>query len=139
MAASVFDDKSKTPDDRSLGRVLKDTKPVWLQIVTHLDGEYGNIRKEWKHYSQKSGWVLKVIQKERTVFYLIPHEGHFEVSFVFGDKAVAAAEKSSLPKKWIDRLRAARKYAEGRGLSVPVKSPRALKSVTTLVAIKLAN
>jgi hypothetical protein len=139
MAASVFDDKSKMPDAKSLGRVLQDTKPVWQEILAHLDQEYGDIHKEWKHYSKKSGWVLKVIQKKRTVFYLIPHEGCFDLSFIFGDKAVAAAEKSTLPKKMLEKLRAAKKYVEGRALSVPVKSPRTLKSIKTLVAIKLAN
>ena len=139
MATSVFDDKSKTPDDKSLGRVLKDTEPVWKQISAHLDAEYGEIRKQWKHYGQKSGWVVKVIQKKRTIFYLIPHDGYFDLSFVFGDKAVAAAEKSPLPQKLLEELRAARRYVEGRGLSVPVKSSRALKSIKTLVAIKLAN
>lgn len=139
MAASIFEDKSKPPNDRSLGRILKDTKPIWQQVLTHLQQEYGDIHKEWKHYSKKSGWVLKVIQKKRTVFYLIPHDGHFDLSFIFGDKAVVAAEKSALPKKLIEKLRAAKKYIEGRGLSVPVKSPRALKSIKTLVAIKLTN
>lgn len=139
MAASIFDDKSKTPNEKSLGRVLKDTKPVWTQIVTHLEAEYGDIRKEWKHYSKKSGWVVKVIQKKRTLFYLIPHDGYFDLSFIFGDKAVAAAEQSTLPQKMLQQLRDARRYVEGRGLSVPVKSSRALKSIKTLVAIKLAS
>ena len=139
MAASVFADKSETPDDKSLGRVLKDTQSVWKQIATYLDAEYGEIRKEWKHYSQKSGWVVKVIQKKRTLFYLIPHDGYFDLAFVFGDKAVAATEQSTLPKKMLAELRDARRYVEGRGLSVPVRSSRALKSIKTLVAIKLAN
>ena len=139
MARSVFDDKTKPPDDKSLGRALKDTRSVWEEIITHLDAEYGEIRKEWKHYSQKSGWVVKVIQKKRTLFYLIPHDGYFDLAFVFGDKAVAAAEQSTLPKKMLAELRDARRYVEGRGLSVPVKSSRALKSIKTLVAIKLAN
>jgi hypothetical protein len=39
----------------------------------------------------------------------------------------------------LEELRNARRYVEGRGLRVPVKSPRAVKSVKTLVAIKLAN
>ena len=139
MTTSVFDNKTKLPDDRSLGRVLKDTKSVWQEIITHLDAEYGEIRREWKHYSQKSGWVVKVVQKKRTLFYLIPHDGYFDLAFVFGDKAVAAAEQSTLPKKMLAELRDARRYVEGRGLSVPVKSSRALKSIKTLVAIKLAN
>ena len=43
-----------------------------------------------------------MIQKKRTIFYLTPHDGYFDLSFVFGDKAVAAAEKSSLPKKLLE-------------------------------------
>ena len=139
MAVSVFDDKSTKPDEKSLKRSLGDTYAVWQTIDEHLQQEYGDISSEWNHYSKKSGWVLKVVQKKRAIFYLIPQKGHFDVSFVFGDKAVAAAEQSKLPQKMMEELRNARRYVEGRGLRVPVKSSRALKSVKTLVAIKLAN
>ncbi len=139
MAVSMFDDKSTKPDEKSLKRSLGETYTVWQTIDEHLRDEYGNISSEWKHYSKKSGWVLKVVQKKRAIFYLIPQKGHFDVSFVFGDKAVAAAEKSTLPKKMLEKLRNARRYVEGRGLRVPIESSRALKSVKTLVGIKLAN
>jgi hypothetical protein len=85
MAVSIFDDKSKKPDEKTLKNSSADTWAVWQTIDEHLHEEYGDISSEWKHYGKKSGWVLKVVRKKRTVFYLIPQKGHFDLSFVFGD------------------------------------------------------
>ena len=66
-------------------------------------------------------------------------EGSFELSFVFGDKAVATAEQSDLPKDMITTLKNARKYAEGRGLQIEVKGPADVDNIKKLVEIKLNN
>ncbi|UCE48498.1 MAG: DUF3788 family protein, partial [Phycisphaerales bacterium] len=63
----------------------------------------------------------------------------FRISFVFGDRAVAAAEQSDLPKDLIETLKNARKYAEGRGLQVEVKGPSDVEDIKRLVEIKIDN
>jgi len=139
MALSVFDDKSKEPNDSDLADALGKTKRLWDDLRKHVAQEYEPVTEEWKHYGQESGWTLRLVQKKRTILYLIPCKGHFIVAFVFGDKAVEAAHKSGLPQSIISIINDARKYAEGTGFRIQVNKGQELDSIKKLVAIKLAN
>lgn len=139
MSASVFDDKATLPDDKMLAGALGKSSWLWLQIKKHLKAEYGELIEEWKFYGQKSGWILKTLRKKRNLFFFIPLKGSFQVSFVFGEKAVAVVEKSDLPQKLITELKNARKYAEGRGLRIDVKNSADLEHIKKLVEIKVNN
>ncbi len=139
MAASVFDDKAAKPTNQKLARALGKSNGLWKEIKKNLKGEYGELTEEWKFYGQKSGWILKTLRKKRNLFFFVPLEGSFRVSFVFGDKAVAATEQSDLPKDLIKTLKNARKYAEGRGLQIDIKGPADVENIKKLVEIKINN
>ena len=139
MSISQFVDKAVKPDDKSLMKAIGTTGKLWNQLKKHLEDNYGPITEDWKFYSQQSGWTLKMLRKKRNLFFFIPLQGHFQLVFIFGDKAVAAVEKSDLPKDMIDRLRKAKKYMEGRGLQVEVRTSEDLENVKKLVGIKLSN
>jgi hypothetical protein len=83
--------------------------------------------------------VLKVLLKKRNLFFLTPLKGYFRVTFVFGEKAASAVEKSNLPTTIKKNLRDARRYVERRGLRLEVKSERAARNVKKLIDIKLAG
>jgi len=138
MAAS-FKDKATMPDDKMLAKALGKSNRLWQEIKKHLKAEYGELNEEWKFYGQKSGWILKTLRKKRNLFFFIPLKDSFQVSFIFGDKAVAAVQKSDLPKKLVTELKNARKYAEGRGLRIDVKNSADVEHVKRLVEIKINN
>ena len=139
MAASIFDDKTTEPNDKMLAGVLGKSNQLWQEITKNLKAKYGELIEEWKFYGQKSGWILKTLRKKRNLFFFIPLKGSFQVSFVFGDKAVAAVEKSGLPQELITELKDARKYAEGRGLRIDVKRSADVEHIIKLVEIKVNN
>ena len=101
----------------------------WNEIKTHIANQYGDTYEEWKFYGQKSGWLLKMLKKKRNLFFLIPLENYFVISFVFGDKAVTQILETDLPDELKSTLRNARKYAEGRGLPVEVRSEKEVEQV----------
>lgn len=139
VSASQFNDKTVKPDNKSLFQILGTTGECWKKLKKHLGDKYGPVVEEWKFYSQKSGWTLKVLRKKRNLFFFTPLEGYFLLTFIFGDKAVAAVEKNDLPKDMINKLRKAKKYMEGRGLQVEIRSPEDLEKVKKLVEIKINN
>jgi len=139
MSVSVFDDKNIKPDDKVLAKALGKSNRLWQEVQKHLKAEYGELIEDWKFYGQKSGWILKTLRKKRNLFFFIPLKGSFQVSFVFGDKAVAAVQKSDLPKKLVTELKNARKYAEGRGLRIDVKKSADVEHIKKLVEIKVNN
>lgn len=139
MAVSVFEDKITMPDDKMLAGALGKSNRLWQEIKKHLKAEYGELIEEWKFYGQKSDWILKTLRKKRNLFFFIPLEGSLQISFVFGEKAVAAVEKSDLPEELITELKDARKYAEGRGLRIDVKNSTDIENIKKLVEIKINN
>ncbi len=139
MSASIFGDKAIKPDDDLLVAALGNSADYWQDIKNHLSEQYGELTEDWKYYGQKSGWTLKTLKKKRNLFFFLPLEGSFKITFVFGDKAVAAIERSDFPDEIIDTLRNARKYAEGRGLQLQVTSADDVENVKKLVEIKLSN
>jgi hypothetical protein len=139
MSMSVFEDRATMPDDKMLAGALGKSNRLWQEIKKNLKAEYGELIEEWKFYGQKYGWILKTLRKKRNLFFFNPLKGSFQVSFVFGDKAVAAVEKSDLPQELITELKNARKYAEGRGLRIDVKSSADVENIMKLVEIKVNN
>ena len=139
MGLSVFLDKSKPPEENDLSTVLGETKSLWDELKTFVKEQCPDIIEDWKHYGKNSGLTMKLLKKKRNLFFSYPGNGIFSVVFVFGDKAVEVVKNSLLPRDIIDTLKAAKKYAEGRGLQVPVKNREDLEIIKTLIAIKLEN
>ena len=139
MSASIFTDKSHQPDDQMLSEALGETNRVWEEIKKHLKSAYGELIREWKFYGKNYGWQLKTLRKKRNLFFIIPYDGYFKQIFIFGDKAVTAIEQSDLPDDIKETLRNARKYAEGRGLSLEVKSLEKIEIIKKLIEIKIDN
>lgn len=50
-----------------------------------LMGRPGTVR-EWRRYSKTAPWVVKVSEGDRTLFYVSPKPGHFEVTVVLGER-----------------------------------------------------
>ena len=140
MNENAFIGKENEPTDAELRDALGPAKAVWDQLLTELAGEHGLDIREWKRpLSPKWGWALRVKLKKRTIVWLSPFTGCFEVLFILSAKAMSASQQCALPKHVVEALRAAPKYPEGTGLRLKVKTPRALGALRKLVAIKLAN
>jgi hypothetical protein len=139
MALSIFDEKSRQPNDGDLAKALGKTKGFWDDLKDHVAKEYEPVTEEWKYYGQKYGWSLRLVRKKRTILYLIPCKGYYLAAFVLGDRAVQAARKSKLPESIIKIINEAKRYAEGTGFRVPVKKRQDLESMKKLAAIKMTN
>jgi len=135
MSENVFLDKASKPTAARLARTLGARAAYWDELKRHVPGP---VVEEWKHYG-KSGWTLKLFRGKRNLLFASARKGYFYVSFVFGDKAVTAARKSDLPAALVDELVTARKFAEGRGIRIAVKSRKDLEHAKGLLALKLAH
>jgi Protein of unknown function (DUF3788) len=139
MSANVFIDKLAKPDDQALVSALGKTYPLWAEIEKHIATTLGESVQEWKYYGLKSGWTMKTLYKKRNLFFFTAYKGYFRIAFVFGDRAVAEIVSSDLPKAVIEEITNAKKYAEGRGIRIDVKTRRDVESVKKLIAFKVMN
>ncbi len=92
---------------------------------------------DWKRYTKKGPWMLKVSEGERTLFYLVPQANQFEVTVVLGQRATVAALAGRVRPELHATIRSARPYVEGRPVRVVVTSKKDLVGVEELVAVKL--
>jgi len=101
--------------------------------------EIGDTTEEWKYYGKKLGWTLKKFYKKRNLFFIGMYKGYFKIAFVFGERAVKNVLDSSIAAELKKELSEARKYAEGRGISINVDNDNYLDDVKELIRIKVRN
>jgi hypothetical protein len=137
-APNAFIGKTTMPTAAELSAVLGETTKLWAELIDSLAKEQG-LDQEWNSFKPKYGWSLLLKLKKRRIVYLGPCVGCFRASFILGDKAVAAARASNLPKRVLLLLDEAPRYPEGTGLRLLVKTARDLPAIRKLAQIKLAN
>ena len=138
MSTSIFSNKAVIPDDTSLAEVFGSTNTLWDHIFEYVK-EKSDALGAWKFYSKKAGWSYVVKSGKRTLFYMIPQNGYFKLTFVFGDKAFEEAKKSNLPESIIRCIEEAIPYVEGRSFMVDIKNNDDLELSKQLLKIKENN
>ena len=133
MAESVFGDKATVPDEDRLNTALGDSKALWNKII-RISGGSG----EWKFYTKAAGWVYPIKKGKRTLFYMMPKDGRFRLTFVFGERAVEAAKSAGLPEPVLTDLLQSTAYVEGRSVATDVKSDTDMETAQKLLTLKTA-
>jgi hypothetical protein len=113
---SFFLDKSTPPSDETLRVALAGTAELWEQLIARLGKHFPPVDVVWHFASKKIGWSARINHGKRTIVYLLPGDGWFQVSMALGEKAAAAARDSELRDAILPLIDAAPKYAEGRGI-----------------------
>jgi hypothetical protein len=135
---NAFIGKAGKPTTKEVSAALGASAKVWERLVDEL-ADHGADVQEWKSYSPKYGWSLRLKLKKRTIVYLSPSNGCFRVMFILGDKAVKAARQSKFPKSVAKAIADAPRYPEGTGVRLVVKSAKDLPAIFMLAEVKLAN
>lgn len=134
-----FVGKTTRPSDSDLEKALGRAKPLWDQLVAELASEHAVTTREWKSYSPKHGWSLRLMRGKRTIVWLAPYSGVFQVLFILGEKALTAIRQSAVPARVLRMLDEAPKYPEGTGLRFQIKAVKDIAVVKKLAAIKLQH
>jgi hypothetical protein len=136
---SYFTDKSAQPTEQELENALGESYHNWVKLRNHLTTSLPQPGEEWNYPGKKYGWSFRMRSKKRNIIYFIPGNGFFKIALVFGDKAVNKIMESDLPDSIKSDLREARKYVEGRGISLDVKDQEILPTIIRLAEFKLKN
>lgn len=138
MFTNAFIGKTRKPTEKEIADALGPAKTLWDQLLSQL-AELDVTLQEWNSYSPKAGWALKVKRGSRTIIYMSPCSNAFRVSFILGDKAVKAALACKLPQGVLKIIKEAKRYPEGTGVRMDVKTAADLLVIQKLAAVKLAN
>ena len=139
MALSAFDEKTRQPQDDDLRTTLGKAFALWNQLKALIASRFAPVSEEWGFASKSTGWGLRLKGEKRTILYMTPCNGYFLASFALGEKAVKAAHESDLPESTLTVIDSAKKYAEGRGVRLEVRTAKDVLDVEKLAIIKMAN
>ena len=132
MAASIFGEKEIVPSKEILCSALNDNQVLWDKIL-----EFSGGKGEWKFYGKAAGWTFQVKKGKRTLFYMMPKDGWFQMTFVYGERAVEAARWFELPEKVLNDLKQATVYVEGRSVAVEITSDKDIDTVEKMLQLKM--
>ena len=136
---NAFIGRTELPTDAELVQALGAAKPVWDGLIAGLAAQHGVSGREWKCYSTKTGWALRLLRGKRTILWLSPCQGCFRVAFILGDKALLAAQHGALSAQAMRAFQQAERYPEGTGVRLLIKGPKDIPTVRKLAVAKLEN
>ena len=139
MQENAFVNQLNAPSEDELTAALGGTRVLWDRLIAELATEYGVGDREWKSYSPKYGWSLRLIRKKRNILYLSPCSGAFQAMLILGDKAMLAVAGSKWPRKVIKIIEEAPHYPEGTGIRMDVTRAADVEIVKKLCVIKLQH
>ena len=128
----------RPPTVRELAAMLGVAAPLWRRCIRQMRASHGPLVDSWSS-SKVFGWTLRLKQPARVLVYLTPQRSHFLASFALGEKACAAVREAGVPAAILALIDAAPKYAEGRGVRIPVRNKADLEGVLAIAAIKCST
>jgi hypothetical protein len=138
MSLNAFIGKTEQPTEAEVGVALGKVKAVWDELIADLAALDVSI-PEWRSYSAKAGWSLRLKRGKRTIVWMSPCEGCLRVAFILGGKAVAAARQGGVSKQVLALIDSGEKYPEGTGVRLEMTSAKDIPTVMKLAEIKLRN
>lgn len=140
MAFSAFDDPTHPPSPEELDATLGVAARSWTELVADVRRLAGELTETWAFAGAKYGWSLRLVRQERVLVHVTPQAGRMLVGIGLGEKAIAKAKAADLASgETLAVIAAAPKYAEGRGVRLPVATPADLAVAKELCRIKLGR
>jgi hypothetical protein len=138
VAISAFGDPATSPTPETLAATLGPAAPWWSALLEDVCAHAGGVTEAWACTSARTGWSMRILHGDRVLAYLTPRSGSLLVGVVLGEKAIGAATAAGLAsERTLATLAAAPRYAEGRGVRIPVETEEDLEVAKQLVRIKL--
>jgi len=118
---------------------LGNTFEMWESLERFTLENYPKAKTEWNFSGEKFGWSYRIKDSKRVILYLLPRDNFFKTAFVFGQKATDEILESTISEAIKAELRAAKVYAEGRGIRIEVRDSLNIPAIQNLIKIKIAN
>lgn len=135
---SYFMDKTEAPNLENLSKALGKQFGAWTKIQEHVfSSSKFPVKEEWNF--SKYGWNCRLKGKKSVIIYLMPCDGYFNTSLVFGEKATICALASDIDDNIKKIIREARVYAEGRGFRIKVTTSGMVPDIKKLIDIKFST
>ena len=115
------------------------SKASWKKLFDYTRTNHPDFENQWRYYNDGKSWLLKVVRKSKTMFWVSVAKGFFRVTFYFGDKAEPAILESSISDDLKDSFANGKRYGKIRGITAEIKRKADLDNVPELIRLKLSQ
>jgi hypothetical protein len=111
MEERPFSDKEAEPTEGKLKETFENSYVYYEELMDITK----SFSKDW-NFSKSSGWMLKVYDKKKALFYLIPLKNEFKISMAIRENERKAFLDDDELKLIHAMIKSAKKYSEGYAL-----------------------
>lgn len=123
-----FLDKALKPTEQTLQPALGETYTYYEKLMDTSS----TFSKDW-NFSKSSGWMLKVHDKKKALFYLIPLKNEFKISMAIRENERKASLEDIELKAIHEMIKSSRKYREGYALQFNIINDNDYKILELLI------
>lgn len=124
-----FTEKGIEPIEEMLENALGESYRLFVELVelTAL------LNQEWKFYSPKYGWSLKVFQKKKVLCYLTPGEGCFSFGMALRKNEKDLVLNSEVSENIKKTLSSEKKLMEGYPLRIKINNRVQIYDINNII------
>ncbi|MGE5418313.1 MAG: DUF3788 family protein [Acidobacteriota bacterium] len=115
MEEKAFLDKANKPADKSLKEALGPAFAYYEKAIKSTEG----FEQDW-NFTKSGGWMLKVHDKKKALFYVIPLKNQFKISMAIRESEREAFMDDQELFSFHNAIKSAKKYAEGYALQLKI-------------------
>ena len=138
MDQPLLSDKNTFPTEEIIFSHIGRTKTHWQSLFEYIHSDYPDFSEEWRYYNDGKSWLMKVVRKSKTVFWLSVIKGAFRITFYFTDRAEQVIIESNISDELKKQFKDGKRYNKIRGLTIVFKTKKDVEYAKSLIAIKLS-
>ncbi len=124
MEEKSFIDKNVKPDETGLKKALGKTFLMYERLIKLVS----SYKSEWSFYN-KSGWLLKIFDSKKALFYIVPLKNEFMVSMTIRENERTVFMKDEELSCFHEDMKNSKKYPEGYALRFVIKTKKDFDNV----------
>lgn len=128
MEKRPFIDKANEPNEEKLKKSLEGQYNYYNELMDVSN----SFLKDW-NFSKSSGWMLKVHNTKKALFYVIPLNNEFKISMAIRENERNVFLEDNELKSIYNMLKSSKKYREGYALRFEVKDEENFQVLKLLI------
>ena len=136
----ILNNPDQQPSDKLTHSCIEKRKTaLWIAFFDFLHDKHPDLSEEWRYYKDGSNWLMKVIRKSKTIFWLSVWKNGFKITFYFSDKAAEEINQSVIPDELKESFRTGKRFGKIRALTIDFGKKKHIEYADTLIAIRLKH
>jgi hypothetical protein len=136
MEQQVFADENQFPTEEIIYSHIGKTKTLWISFFKYIHSEYPSLTEQWRYYKDGKSWLMKVLNKSKTIFWLSVVENSFKITFYFTDKVEPEIINSTISDELKAQFKNGKRFNKIRGLTIRFKNKNDIEYAKSLLKIK---